>query len=63
MKKGYKRGIFSPNKKAAADLYKAITGKNPPKDPEIHGKKGQAGYYHHYHIDGMHNSHIWIWFP
>ena len=45
MKKGDKRGIFSPNKKAAADLYKAITGKNPPKDPEIHGKKETMSRY------------------
>ena len=62
MKKGENRGIFSPNKYAARDLYEAITGKKPTVKPEIHGKVGQSGYYYHYHINGVHNSHIWIWF-
>ena len=60
MKKGEKQGIFSPNRDAADELYKAITGKNPPAKPEIHGKEGQSGYYYHYHIDDVHNSHIWM---
>ena len=59
MIRGENRGIFSPNKDAARDLYKAITGKKPPKKPDFHGEEGQVGYYLHYHIDGVHTSHIW----
>ena len=60
VKNGEKRGIFSPNREAADYLYKAITGKEPPSKPELHGKEGHTGYYLHYHIDDVHTSHIWM---
>ena len=59
MKKDDRRGVFSPNQKAADDLYKAITGKEPPEKPDLH-HGGIEGYYPHYHIDGVHTSHIWM---
>ena len=58
MKKDEKQGIFSPNRDAADELYKAITGKNPPKVPDLH-KKGKLGYYLHYHTDNAHTIHLW----
>ena len=60
MKRNEKRGIFSPNQKAADDLYEAITLKKPPELPEYHGKVDQEGYYYHYHIDDVHIYHIWM---
>ena len=56
-RKGEKLGIFLPNIDAAVDLYRSITGKNPPRKIDLNHQGG--GRYPHYHTNKEHTNHLW----